>query len=119
VVRWFEEVDSEALYLSVLVAGEVRRGIERVRQRDMASAQHLEAWLLRLREDFSDRILAVTEEIAQLWGQLGLEQPLPPVMQHIDGLLAATALYHDLTLVTRNTADFQAAPVQLINPFSD
>ncbi|MCP4677922.1 MAG: type II toxin-antitoxin system VapC family toxin [Deltaproteobacteria bacterium] len=113
VIEWFTSNESEAMYLSVLVIGELRRGIELIRQRDVSSAQHLEAWLLRLREDFSDRLMDVTEEIAELWGQLGLKQPLPP----IDGLLAATAMYHGFTLVTRNVADVENSPVQLLNPF--
>ena len=69
---------------------------------------------MHLREEFADRILGVTEEIAELWGQLGLVAPLPP----IDGLIAATAMYHDLALVTRNLKDVQRAPVTVINPFS-
>jgi predicted nucleic acid-binding protein len=114
VLDWLAGVDSADLYLSVLVVGELRRGIEQIRCRDLRSAQHLEAWLMHLREEFADRILGVTEEIAELWGQLGLGAPLPP----IDGLIAATAMYHDLTLVTRNLKDVQRAPVTVINPFS-
>ncbi|MFO8073530.1 MAG: PIN domain-containing protein [Polyangia bacterium] len=89
------------------------RGIELIRRRDPASAQRLEAWLTRLRRDFHDRILPVDDEVAQAWGTLGLEQPLPP----IDGLLAATALIHDLVLVTKNEADVSRAPIEVVNPF--
>lgn len=113
VLGWFEAVDSDELYLSVLVIGEIRRGIELIRRRDPSSAQSLEAWLARLRRQFAERILPVDDEVAQLWGTLGLEQPLPP----IDGLLAATALCHGLVLVTRNEADVSRAPIRVLNPF--
>ena len=112
--EWFDSVESNQLFVIVLVIGEVRRGIEQIRRRDPRSAQHLEAWLMHLREEFADRILGVSEEIAELWGELGLDAPLPP----IDGLIAATALYHGLTLVTRNEKDVSRAPVAIINPFS-
>jgi predicted nucleic acid-binding protein len=114
VVRWFESVQSEQLYLSVLVVGELRRGIELIRRRDPLSAQHLEAWLMRVRREFMDHILPVTEEVTELWGGLSLDKPLPP----IDGLLAATAMYYDLTFVTRNQADVNRTPVRILNPFS-
>ena len=113
VLGWFESTDSEDLYLSVLVVGEIRRGIELIRRRDPAAAQSLEAWLTRVRRQFGDRILPVDEEVAQLWGTLGLERPLPPV----DGLLAATALCNDLILVTRNESDVSRAPIRILNPF--
>jgi hypothetical protein len=111
---WFAAVDSEAIYLSPLVIGELRRGIERIRRRDPASAQRLEAWLKRLKSQYRHRILAITEDVAELWGQFGIEQPVPP----IDGLLAATALYHDLTLVTRNADDVARTPARVVNPFA-
>jgi predicted nucleic acid-binding protein len=111
---WFTGVDGETVYFSSLVIGELRRGIERIRRRDPASAQRLEAWLKRLKSQYRHRILAVTEEIAELWGQFGIDQPVPP----IDGLLAATALYHDLALVTRNTEDVSRTPVRVLNPFT-
>lgn len=110
---WFEAVDGESLYLSVLVLGELRNGIERIRRRDPQAAQRLEAWLLRLRSQYRHRILPVTEEIANVGG-LGLNQPIPS----IDGLLAATALYHDFTLVTRNTDDVSRTPARALNPFA-
>jgi predicted nucleic acid-binding protein len=113
VLGWFESVGSDDLYLSVLVVGEIRRGIELIRRRDPSSAQSLEAWLSRLRRQFKERVLPVDDEVAQLWGTLGLERPLPP----IDGLLAATALCHDLTLVTRNETDVSRAPIRVLNPF--
>ncbi|MCK5802416.1 MAG: type II toxin-antitoxin system VapC family toxin [Lentisphaeria bacterium] len=112
---WFDDTSSDELFLSVLVTGEIRRGIERIRRRDLVSAQHLDAWLAGLRHHYDDRILPVTEDIAELWGQSGLVRPLAP----IDGLLAATAQYHHLVVVTRNVSDFADAPADVLNPFDD
>jgi predicted nucleic acid-binding protein len=114
VLDWFDRVDADELFLSVLVVGEIRRGIERIRRRDPISAQSLDGWLTRVRRDFGGRILGVDEDIAEIWGSLGLDQPVPP----IDGLLAATALCHGLTLVTRNTKDLERTAVNIHNPFS-
>jgi len=112
--QWIAAVDSDALYLSVLVIGELRRGVELIRRRDRTSAQRLEAWLARTKALYSERILPITSDISELWGEFGLEQPVPP----IDGLLAATALYHDLTLVTRNISDVSRTPATVLNPFA-
>jgi hypothetical protein len=114
VVAWFAEVDDDTLFTSVLVVGEIRRGIELARKTDSKKARVLEKWLIRLVEDFSDRILAVDERVADRLGRLCMDQKLPDV----DGLLATTALAHDLTLCTRNTADFERSGVKLLNPFS-
>jgi len=114
VLSWFDAVDSESLYLSVLVVGELTRGVALVRRRDPESAQHLDVWLRRIKQEFSDRILPIDLEIAELWGHLGLEQPIPPV----DGLLAATAIKNDLTLVTRNVQHLESTSAKLVNPFN-
>ena len=114
VISWFDSVDADLLYLSVLVVGELRRGIELIRRRDVVAAQNLEVWFLRLKSEFSDRVLEITGEIAELWGLLGLQRPLPP----IDGMLAATALHHGLVLVTRNVSDVESSTVQILNPFT-
>ncbi|HVZ70998.1 MAG TPA: type II toxin-antitoxin system VapC family toxin [Polyangia bacterium] len=111
---WFESVDEDALFLSVLVVGELHQGIERIRRRDAASAGHLDRWLTRLVEDHADRILPVDHATASLWGKLNVPSPLPTV----DGLLAATAMVHDLTLVTRNVKDVRRTGVRLLDPFS-
>jgi predicted nucleic acid-binding protein len=113
--RWFEGVDDEALHLSVLVVGELRQGIERRRRRDPASAMHLERWLQKVVDGYADRIIGVDAEIAEAWGRLNVPDPLPV----IDGLLAATALLRDMTLVTRNTADVVRCGVPVVNPFSE
>lgn len=113
VKQWLGSVQSADLYLSVLVLGEVRQGIERLRGRDPEQASVYSAWLTRLQRDYSDHVLPITLAIAEEWGRLNAVRPLPTV----DGLLAATARVHGLTLVTRNTADLAQTGVRLLNPF--
>jgi predicted nucleic acid-binding protein len=114
VKRWIAEIDSDELFLSVLVVGEIRQGIERLQRRDPNQAKVFERWLATLRRDHGDRVLPVTTSIAEEWGRLNVPDPLPVV----DGLLAATAKVHGLTLVTRNTAQVKRTGAQLLNPFS-
>lgn len=113
VLAWFETVTSRELHVSVLVLGEIRQGIERLRLRDPARAAGFEQWLDTLRRDFADRLLPVSEAVALEWGRLASGPPLPV----IDGLLAATAQAHGLTLVTRNIGDFARTGVATLNPF--
>jgi toxin FitB len=114
VKRWFAEVPAEQLFLSVLVIGEIRRGIERLRRRDPAQAVAFEPWLHALRNQYADRVLPVTADICEAWGRMNVPDPLPV----IDGLLAATASVHRLTVVTRNTVDLARTGVAVLNPFS-
>jgi len=114
VSQWFARIDDVELFTSVLVLGEIRKGIERIRTTDPSQARALEKWLQAISEDYADRILTVDERVADQWGRLGLRQPLPV----LDALLAATALCHDLTLVTRDARGLQAAGFQVLNPFS-
>jgi predicted nucleic acid-binding protein len=111
--RWFATLDDDAIFLSVLVVGEIRRGIELIRRRDAVTGRALDRWLRGLEQRFEERILPVTVEICDRWGRIGLEQPLPPV----DGLLAATALHHGLTLVTRDVAHARRSGADVLNPF--
>lgn len=111
--EWLAGVPYDSLYLSALVLGEVRLGIERLRRRDPVQAAAHEAWLATVREGYANRIVPVTAAIAEEWARLNVPDPLPV----IDGLLAATARTHGLTLVTRNVADFRRAGVALLNPF--
>jgi predicted nucleic acid-binding protein len=113
-LSWYEAVDERELFLSVLVTGELRKGIELARHQDVPKANTLDRWLRGLESQFADRILPVTAEIADRWGRLCAVRPLPT----IDGLLAATALIHDLTLVTRNVAQVRETGVRLLNPFA-
>ena len=109
---WFAEADEDALFTSVLVVGEIRRGIESLRRRDVPSALALEHWLAALTDSFADRILPVDRMVAEEWGRLNVPDPVPTV----DGLLAATARVHDLTLVTRNTRDVARTGVPVLDP---
>jgi predicted nucleic acid-binding protein len=113
VKAWFEATPTDDLYLSVLTIGEIRRGIQRLRRRDIAQADVFDAWLAGLLREFGKRVLPVTTEIADVWGRLGVPDPVSTV----DGLLAATADVGGLTLVTRNTADLARTGVPLLNPF--
>jgi predicted nucleic acid-binding protein len=111
---WFRSVDDAALYLSVLVIGELRQGIERLRRRDPPAAAKLDRWVHELIEGHSDRTLAVDAAVAERWGRLNVPDPIPAV----DGLLAATALVHSLTLVTRNVRDVRTTGVRHLDPFA-
>jgi len=110
---WFETLDPDAIVLSVLTIGEIRRGIESVRRRDAVTAKALERWLRRLVAEHGDRILPVDLPVTEVWGRLNVPDPLPV----IDALLAATAKVHGLTLVTRNVKDVARTGVALMNPF--
>jgi toxin FitB len=111
--EWIRPVRSEDLHVSVLTIGELRRGVESLRRRDPPGARSIDSWLARLVRDQEDRILGVSREIAEEWGRLNVPDPLPAV----DGLLAATARVHGLTLVTRNVADVSRTGVAYLNPF--
>ena len=113
VKTWFEKVEGNDLFLSVLVVGEIRQGIERLKPRDPKQAQVYELWLTTLKRDYRERVLTVGRDVAETWGRLNAVRTLPV----IDGLLAATALVHDLTLVTRNVTDVAQTGVSLLNPF--
>lgn len=87
--------------------------LERVRRRDVAQAEALDAWLRRITDDYADRVLPLTSAIAETWGRLNVPDPLPVV----DSLLAATAHVHGLTVVTRNGADISRTGVAVLDPF--
>lgn len=110
---WMRSVAGVELYLSVLVIGEIRRGIEKIRRRDPAQADACENWLSTLRTDYADRVLPVNADVAEEWGRMNVPNPVPA----IDGLMAATAKVYRLTLVTRNIADLALTGVSLLNPF--
>ncbi|MDP9792104.1 putative nucleic acid-binding protein [Catenuloplanes nepalensis] len=114
VVAWQAANSRAVAYLSAMVVGEIRRGVERLRPRDPKQAEILERWLTGLTSSYRDRLLPVTAEVAEEWGRLSATGQPPPV---IDGLMAATARVHGLTLVTRNVIDVARTGVPLINPF--
>jgi len=111
---WFASVDASALYLSVLVVGELRQGVERLRRRDAAAAARVDRWLHELVDGYADRILDVDVAVAERWGRLNVPDPISAM----DGLLAATALVHSLTLVTRNVRDVGRTGVRHVDPFA-
>lgn len=118
VAHWIEGIDEILLHLSVLTLGEIRKGI--VSLRDPARQVTLGAWLdgdLVVR--FTDRILPIDEAVADRWGRLAAEaETAKRSLPVIDGLLAATALQHNLTLVTRNVKDVAITGVPLFNPWA-
>jgi toxin FitB len=114
VVTWFASVPADKLFLSVLVIGEIRQGVARLARRDPGQAENFEYWLSQMADSYADRIVPVSVQIADAWGRLNVPDPVPVV----DGLLAATALVHDWTLVTRNVTDVAPTGVRLLDPFT-
>jgi toxin FitB len=114
VSAWAAVVPRNQDFLSVLVVGELVRGAILKRRTDPQMADALARWIARLTHLYAERILPVTLEIAQEWGRLSALRPIPPE----DGLLAATALVHRLTLVTRNVRNVDRLGVSLLNPWS-
>lgn len=112
-VRWMEAAHDKPTFLSVVTLGEVRNGIEALRRRDSRRAAVLDTWFQWVCRDYRDRILPVSMEIAEEWGRLGVPDKLPTA----DGLLAATAKVHGLTLITRNVKDFVRTGARIHDPF--
>ena len=113
VAAWYAAIEDDDLYLSVLVLGEIRRGIERARAGEPAKVRALEQWLSAVSRSFGNRILPVDQRVAEEWGRMRAKRSAPV----IDALLAATARVYDLTLATRNTADVAGLGAEVVNPF--
>jgi len=114
VIEWVQAIPTEHLYISVLTLGELRHGAEKLSERKRKET--LSLWLENdLRTWFQNRVLAISSDVADKWGHLlaKMKRPLPVV----DSLLAATALHHDLKVVTRNEKDFSYPGLEIINPF--
>ena len=113
VSAWWIGVAEDDLWLSPLVLGEIRKGVELARRHDSRRADVLEAWLADVMSGFGDRVLRVDAAVAEQWGRMSAIRPVPVV----DALLAATAKVYGLTLVTRNVADVAGLDVDVLNPF--
>jgi toxin FitB len=113
VAAWFASINDEDLYLSVLVLGEIRKGIERARGTDPAQARALERWLSTIKQLYSERILPIDQMVADEWGSMSATRPASTV----DTLLAATAKVHRMTLATRNVVDVAGLGADVLNPF--
>jgi len=115
VVEWFAALAPQNIFTSVIVLGEIRRGIELVALRDKPQAEALEHWYRSVREQLGDRVLAVDEPIMALWARISVPN-MPPAY---DGLIAAAALARGLTIATRNAEDFRRTGAKVINPWKD
>jgi toxin FitB len=117
VMSWLETADEGLLYLSVLTLGEIRKGLAALPQGRRRTS--LESWLsVELQARFSTRILAIDGAIADRWGTLAaIAKSKGKGLSIIDGLLAATAIQHNLTIVSRNSADFAHAQVSVLDPW--
>jgi predicted nucleic acid-binding protein len=117
VLEWMDAADESLLFLSVLTLGEIRKGIAGLPQSRRRT--HLESWLeLELRSRFAGRILSIDGAVAERWGLLAAKAKSEGnSLSAIDGWLAATALQHNLTIVSRNVADFGNTSVPILNPW--
>jgi toxin FitB len=117
VLKWVADCDEDLTFLSVLTLGEIQKGISKLDDKKRRSA--LQMWLdSDLRERFRDRILPITEDVAQAWGVLqGEAETTGIVIPTIDGLIGATAVTHNLTVVTRNVADLIKTGAKILNPW--
>jgi len=117
VLRWMEAADETLLFLSVLTLGEIRKGLAGLPQGRRRT--QLETWLeVELRARFAGRVMPIDAAVAERWGLLASQAKREGnSLSTIDGLLAATALHHDLTVVSRNVIDFANTGVQVLNPW--
>lgn len=114
VMAFLEAADSASLFLSVLTIGELHKGVAAKERTDPITARTLAAWVEGLEFGFAERILSIDAATARLWGDWSGDRPRPVV----DTLLAATAVEHSLTFVTRNTRDVEGIPVKTHNPWT-
>jgi toxin FitB len=113
VSKWYASIADEDLFLSTLVLGEIRKGVELARPKNSGKAAALERWLSDVETAFGGRVLGIDNAVSDLWGRMSAIRPVPV----IDGLLAATASANGLTLVTRNDRDVAGLGAKVLNPF--
>jgi predicted nucleic acid-binding protein len=113
VAAWYASIADGDLFLSTLVLGEIRKGIELARPGGQGRAAALERWLWEVESAFGGRVLGIDNAVSDQWGRMSAIRRVPV----IDGLLAATALTHGLTLVTRNDRDVAGLGATVLNPF--
>lgn len=113
VVRWLESVHRDDWNVSVITDYELEVGLRGLRRRDPRQAVELERWVTRMREGYAHRLLPVTVEIGRICAAI----QVPNRRQLTDALIAATALHHGLTVVTRNVCDFDVPGLRVLNPF--
>jgi predicted nucleic acid-binding protein len=114
VSAWYASIADDDLFLSTLVLGEIRKGVELTRPRDAAKAVTLERWLQEVEATFDGRVLGIDNAVSDQWGRMCAIRPVPV----IDGLLAATALVNGLTLATRNDRHVAGLGATVLNPFN-
>ena len=115
VLAFIDGVDDETLFISALTIGELQRGVELKRRNDPVAAMRIAEWIEETQQFYAERILPVGVEVAWLWGALSADRGRPIV----DTLIAATAMVHGLTLVTRNTAHVEGLRLTVINPWEE
>jgi toxin FitB len=114
VITFLKGQNPQSTFISALTIGEIELGIERQRGPDPAFAERLSHWLVLTELQFADNILPVTAAIAKLWGRLSAQTG----NNGIDNLIAATALCHNLSVVSRNVKHFEPTGARVFNPFS-
>lgn len=118
VVDWLSIVDSQNVYLSVLTIGEIKKGVTKLASGKRKA--HIQNWLEDVRKHFGGRILPITEQTFLVWGKMIAEYERKGIVRPVlDSLLEATAVEHDLILVTRNIRNFKESSVTILNPWED
>jgi predicted nucleic acid-binding protein len=119
VLGWLDKQDEDQLYLSALTIGELQKGISKLA--DVRKKEELQIWLSSdLVSRFERRILNIDTEVAVRWGELiGEAERRGKRLPVIDSLIAATAVLHNLTVVTRNTGDLEKFAVRVLNPWKN
>ncbi len=112
---WLRRADPQALHVSVLSFGEIAKGIELIGLKYPAAGLALRKWFDEMRRLYTDRLIPINVDVAEEWGRISALRSLPV----IDGLLAATAIVHKMTLVTRNLRDMERTGVMVVNPWEE